>query len=306
MTHFNEDSVEWATLEIFRDMNYQILYGPDIAPDGINPMREFYSDVVMIERLRDAIYKLNPDIPPMAKEEAIKKILRMETRDLITNNQNFHRFITDGVDVEYRHEDRIVGDKVWLFDFQNPENNDFLAINQFTIIENDYNRRPDIILFINGLPIVLIELKNPIDEKATLKKAFQQLQTYQNQISSLFHFNEILIISDGTEARAGTLTSNYERFMPWKTIDGELEALESMPQMEVLTRGMLNPKVIIDLLRHFIVFEEEEEEEKIISKKLAAYHQYHAVNKAVEATIKASNSEGDRRCGCYLAYTRFW
>ena len=201
------------------------------------------------------------------------------------------------------NEDRIVGDKVWLFDFQHPNNNDFLAVNQFTIIENDYNRRPDIILFINGIPIVVIELKNPADEKATLRKAYQQLQTYQTQITSLFHFNEILIISDGTEARAGTLTSNYERFMPWKTVDGKLEALQVLPQMEVLIRGMLNQEVIVDLIRYFIVFEEEE---KIISKKLAAYHQYHAVNKAVEATIKATDPEGDQRCRCDMAYTRFW
>ncbi len=294
MISLNEDSVEWAALDIFKDMGYEILYGPDIAPDGLNPIRELYSDVVLTERLRDVVYRLNPDIPPTAKEEAVKKILRTETSDLVINNQIFHHYLTDGVNVEYRHEDRIIGDKVWLFDLDHPENNDFLAVNQFTIIENDYNRRPDIVLFINGLPMVVIELKNPIDEKATLKKAFQQLQTYQTQISSLFNFNEILIISDGTKARAGTLTSHYERFMPWKTIDGELEALQVLPQMEVLIRGMLNQKVIIDLIRHFIVFEEDE---KKISKKLAAYHQYHAVNKAVEATIKATDPDGDQRAG---------
>ena len=185
-------------------------------------------------------------------------------------------------------------DKVWLLDFQNPENNNFTAINQFTIIENDNNRRPDIILFVNGLPLVVIELKNPADEKATLNKAYQQLQTYQAQIPSLFHFNEILMISDGMEARAGTLTSDYQRFMPWKTISGEKDALLTMLEMEVLLRGMFNKKVLLDLIHHFIVYDDAE---AIIKKKLAAYHQYHAVNKAVDATIDAASPEGDRRVG---------
>lgn len=290
--NLNEDQVEQVALSILKDIGYQILFGPDIAPDGPTPMRELYSDVVITEYLRNAIYKLNPDIPPTAKEEAIKKILRAESPDLLTNNQRFHRLLTDGIDVEYRRNDKIIYDKVWLFDFQNKENNEFTAVNQFTIIENDYNRRPDLILFINGLPIVVIELKNPVDEKATLEKAYHQLQTYKSQISSLFHFNEILIVSDGMEARAGTLTSNYERFMPWKTIDGQIEAFQ--PQMEVLIKGMLNKQVLLDIIRHFIVFEVNEGD---IRKILAAYHQYHAVNKAVEATLKAAGPKGDKRAG---------
>ena len=201
---------------------------------------------------------MNPDIPPTAKEEAIKKVLRTNSPDLFANNIQFHQLLTDGITVEYRQDGRIVYDKVWLFDFQNPENNDFLAINQFTIIENDNNRRPDIILFVNGLPLVVIELKNPADDKATLNKAYQQLQTYQAQIPSLFHFNEILVISDGMEARAGTLTSDYQRFMPWKTINGEKDALLTMIEMEVLLRGMLNKKVLMDLIKHFIVFDDSE------------------------------------------------
>lgn len=286
--------VEQEALEIFRELGFEILHGPDISPDGPNPMRELYSDVVVTEKLKDAIHRLNPDIPPTAKEEAFKKVFRADSPDIVSNNQRFHQFLTDGVTVEYRKDGRIVHDKVWLFDFQRPDNNSFLAINQFTIIENDNNRRPDIILFVNGLPIVVIELKNPADEKATLDKAYQQLQTYKSQIPSLFHFNEILMISDGMEAKAGTLTSDYQRFMPWKTIEGEKDALVNMLEMEVLIRGMLNKKVLLDLIRHFIVFDDSE---VTVKKKIAAYHQYHAVNKAVEATIEAASPEGDRRCG---------
>ncbi|MBI5458931.1 type I restriction endonuclease subunit R [Methanobacterium sp.] len=294
MNNLNEDSIEQMALNILSEMGYEILHGPDISPDSPTPMRELYSDVVITERLRDAIYLLNPDIPPTAKEEAVKKVIRSNSPDIITNNLQFHQFLTDGITVEYRQDGRIVYDKVWLFDFQKPENNIFTAINQFTIIENDNNRRPDIILFVNGLPLVVIELKNPADEKATLNKAYQQLQTYKSQIPSLFHFNEILMISDGMEARAGTLTSDYQRFMPWKTISGEKDALLTMLEMEVLIRGMFNKKVLLDLIHHFIVYDDSD---AIIKKKLAAYHQYHAVNKAVDATIEAAGPEGDHRCG---------
>lgn len=290
----NEDMVEQEVLEILQELGYEILYGPDISPDGSTPMRDLYSDVVIVEKLRDAINRLNPDIPTVAREEAVKKVLRTDNPDIISNNQLFHQFLTDGVTIEYRKDGRIVYDKVWLFDFQNPDNNEFLAINQFTIIENDHNRRPDTVLFVNGLPIVVIELKNPADEKATLNKAYQQFQTYKSEIPSLFHFNEILVISDGMQARAGTLTSDYQRFMPWKTIEGEKDALVDKLEMEILIRGMLNKKVLLDLIRHFIVFDNSEAE---IKKKLAAYHQYHAVNKAVEATMKAASPEGDKRAG---------
>ncbi len=294
MKGINEDMVEQEALEILEELGYEILHGPDISPDGPTPMRDLYSDVVIVEILRDAINRLNPDIPPIAREEAVKKILRTDSPDLTTNNLHFHQLLTDGITITYRSNGRIVHDKVWLLDFQNPENNNFTAINQFTIIENDNNRRPDIILFVNGLPLVVIELKNPADEKATLNKAYQQLQTYQAQIPSLFHFNEILMISDGMEARAGTLTSDYQRFMPWKTISGEKDALLTMLEMEVLLRGMFNKKVLLDLIHHFIVYDDAE---TTIKKKLAAYHQYHAVNKAVDATIDAASPEGDRRVG---------
>jgi type I restriction enzyme R subunit len=294
MKGLDEEMIEQEALEILQNIGYQVLHGPDISPDGSNPMRELYSEVVLTEKLRDAIYRLNPDIPPTAKEEAVKKVIRADSPDLLTNNQHFHLMLTDGVDVEYRQDDRIIGDKVWLFDFEETDNNDFLAVNQFTIIENNINRRPDIVLFINGLPLVVIELKNPVHERATIKAAFRQFETYKNEITSLFHFNEILVISDGIDARTGTITSDFDRFMPWKTIEGEIEALKTLPEMEVVLKGMLNKKVLLDLLRHFIVFESDGRSAK---KKIAAYHQYHAANKAVDATIQAASPQGDKRCG---------
>lgn len=278
----SEEDVENISLDLFRELGYDIIHGPDIAPDGPNPERKDYSDVVLIDRLKRAVDKFNPNIPEEAREEAIKKVLRSESPKLIVNNHAFHRLLVEGIDVEYRKEGRIVGDKVYLFDYENPENNEFLAINQFTVIEDNINRRPDIVLFVNGLPLVVIELKNPADQEATVYAAYNQLQTYKEQISKLFEYNEILVISDGFQAMAGTITSGKTRFMRWKTIDGS-EPPKNMMALEVLIRGMFARERLLDLARHFIVFEKEKE----LQKKLAAYHQYHAVNKAVESTKKA-------------------
>lgn len=290
MTKFiTEDNIERTTLDIFKDLEYKIISGPDISPDGVNPERRDYSEIVLIERLKRAIDKINPNIPNEVKEDAIKKILRTDSPKLVLDNRSFHKMLTEGLDVEYRKDGRIVGDKIWLFDFDNPENNEFLAINQFTIIENETNRRPDIILFINGLPVVVIELKNPVDEGATIHSAYNQLQTYKDQIKSLFRFNEVLVISDGLEARAGTITSPENRFMKWKTIDGKES--KGKVELEVLIRGMFEKNRLLDIIRHFIVFEDDKE----IQKKMAAYHQYHAVNKAVESTIIAA--KGNKKGG---------
>jgi type I restriction enzyme R subunit len=291
-----ESNIEQVTLDILANLKYKIIYCPDIAPepDGVRPERQSYSDVILTDRLKSAIDKLNPGIPHEAKEEALKKVLRAESPDLTVNNHNFHRMVIDGVDIEYREDGRTIGDKVWLVDFKNPDNNEFLAINQFTVIEDRNNRRPDIVIFVNGLPLGVIELKNPTDENATVKTAFNQFETYKIQISSLFNYNEILVISDGIEARAGTISSLWERFLPWKTIDGVKKAPSSIPQIEVLLRGMFEKRILLDLIRHFIVFEKEKTR---LVKKLAAYHQYHAVNKAIEATLKAAEAKGDKRCG---------
>jgi len=286
-----ESEVENVALDILSELGYEIVYGPDIAFDGKNPERKDYSEVVLAERLRKAINRINPSVPQEKREEAIKKILRTESPNIIENNHNFHDMLANGVDVEYKKDGVIRGGKVWLFDFKNPENNEFLAVNQFTIIEGDNNRRPDIILFVNGLPLVTIELKNPTDENATIWTAFKQFNTYKVQIPSLFRFNEILVIADGLEARAGTITSDREYFLPWKTINDKRPP-KTMSQLEVLIKGMLKKEVLLDLVRHFIVFEKED---KDTQKKLAAYHQYNAVNKAVDSTIDAI--KGDKRAG---------
>jgi len=217
-----EDDIEEVALQILKeDLGYEYLYGPDISPDGKTPQRKSYQDVVLVEKLKDVIQRINPNIPKEAREEAIKKVLRTSSPKQILDNKNFHRFLTEGVPVEYRKNGKIKNDNVKLVDFDNPNKNEFSAINQFTIIENNVNKRPDIILFINGLPLVVIELKNIADEKATIVDAYNQLQTYKEQIPSLFKYNEILVVSDGHLAKAGTLTSNKERFMPWKTIAGK-------------------------------------------------------------------------------------
>jgi len=297
MTHaITESQTEQAALDILKKMGYTILYGPDIAPEpeGIRPERSSYSDIILISRLREAIARINPDIPSEAREEALKKALRIESPLLEVNNERFHSMIVNGVDVGFKRGDRVIYDKVWLIDFSNIRNNEFLAVNQFTIIENDHNRRPDIVLFINGLPIGIIELKNPADENATIWSAFNQFQTYKNDIPTIFNYNELLIISDGLDARSGTITSNKDRFMAWKTIRGKREVRGTHPGLDAMLRGMLEKEVLLNLIRHFIVFEKEKTG---TFKKMAAYHQYYAVNRAVEETSRASRPREDKRCG---------
>src|SRR5690606_10234411 len=244
--------------------------------------------------LRDAIDKLNPSPSQDAKEDALKKVLRTDSPNLLINNETFNRYLTDGVDVEIRTESGIRGEKVYIVDFENPESNEFLVVNQFTIIEGNQNKRPDLILFINGLPFVVIELKNAVDENTTIKSAYNQLQTYKQAIPSLFTYNELLIISDGWDARCGTLTSDFGRFMSWKTKDGKTEATHLEMQMQVMFDGMLNKQTLLDLIRQFVVFEKSDTK---MLKKVSAYHQYYAVNKAVESTVIASSETGDQRGG---------
>ncbi len=335
-----ESDVEEIALDILTELGYERIYGPDISKDGKNPERINYTDVVLIDRFRSAIERLNPQISPGGIDLAVRKVVAQDSPDLVESNRNFHKYLTDGVDVEYQRKDgKIVWGKVWIFDFENPDNNEFLAINQYTVV-GIKERRPDIVLFVNGLPLVVIELKNPADENATIWSAFNQLDTYKKQIPALFRFNEVMVISDGLEARAGTLTSDTERFTPWKTIDGkeiielspELKKLEELseyrlpddelfalnesavtegdlnfkpwmskelpiekrPQMEVLLRGMFDKKIFLDLVKNFVVFDSSDRK---VLKKMAAYHQYHAVNKAVRSTLKAVSWHGDKRCG---------
>lgn len=293
MAVISEDHIEQIFIQEFKDLGYSYVNGADISPDGIAQEREF-DEVVLRARLEEAVRRINPNVPSEASEEAIKKVLRSESPSLIQNNYQFHKYLTEGVDVEYRNGDRIVGDKVWLVNYEDTTQNEYLVVNQLTIIENNVNKRPDVILYVNGLPFVIIELKNAVDENATIQSAFNQLQTYKQTIPSLFHYNTLLVASDGWEALYGAVTSPKQFFVPWKSIDGKSVADVTIPQMEVLAKGMLNKQVLLDLTRNFILFHKNNEQ---IIKIVPRYHQYFAVNKAVETTKKATADTGDQRAG---------
>jgi type I restriction enzyme R subunit len=291
---FAESTVEEAVLEWFEALGVSLLHGPNIAPGETAAERTSYNEVILPDRLRSALSALNPKIPSDAIDEAFRKVTRIDSPSLVESNRHFHRMLTDGVDVEYHADGRIVHDKVWLIDFDHPGKNDWLAVNQYTVIEGKHNRRPDVVLFINGLPLVVIELKNAADENATTRKAFQQLQTYKQQIPSLLRYNAALVVSDGITARVGTLTADWERFMPWRTVDGTSVAPKGLPELDVLIKGVFEKARFLDLVRHFIVFEADG---ATVLKKMAGYHQFHAVNKAVECTLDAVSPKGDRRVG---------
>ncbi len=290
-----ESDIEAASLNWLAELDYTILHGPDIAPDTPNAERSSYKEVILTRRLRDAVAHLNPEIPTDAREEAIRKVLHPDSPALVQNNQTFHQILVDGVEVEYHQPDGTIhGDRVRLVDFDIPNNNDWLAVNQFTVVEKS-DRRPDIVLFINGLPLAVIELKNPTDEKATVLTAFRQIQTYKQEIPALFTYNEAIVISDGLEARIGSLTADTEWFLPWRTIEGEGEAPSTDLELEVLIRGAFEKRRFLNYLKHFIVFEETDG--GTIAKKIAGYHQFHAVKTAVDTTVQASRPEGEQQCG---------
>lgn len=304
MSKITENDIELLSIEELENLGWDYIYGPDIAPDGNLPERKSYEEVLLVDRLFSSLSKINPKLPPSVIDDAVKQIQRITSSNLITNNEDFHKMITDGVDVQINKNGDIRGEKVWLVDFNKLSNNEFLCVNQYTVIENNQNKRPDVVLFINGIPLVVIELKNPADEDATIRKAFEQLQTYKILIPSLFNTNSILIASDGLEARAGTISSEYSRFMPWKTADGKVEASPLTGQLETLVKGMLNKETLLDLIRHFIVFEKTKKEDPetgisqiFIVKKLAAYHQYFAVNKAVTSSIEAAKINHTQKAG---------
>jgi type I restriction enzyme R subunit len=299
MTPIFESHIEEFVIELLENQGFIYL-----SPEKQEAERANLSEVVLKERLKNAIDELNPKIPNEAKEQALKQVLNLPSQNLIDNNEAFHRMLTEGIEVEYLVEGNIRGDKVWLIDWQDKTNNEFLVCNQFTVIENNITKRPDVVLFINGLPLVVIELKNPADENATVVKAFTQLQNYKNAIPSLFYYNGILIASDGLDAKAGTISSDIGRFAAWKSVDGIKEDRATVPQIETMIKGMLRKDILLDLVKQFIVFEKTKKEDKesgqsfvVTVKKLAAYHQYFAVNKAVESTISAASQEGSRKAG---------
>jgi type I restriction enzyme, R subunit len=296
MSNFTESVVEQAALAWFEGLGYEVERGRDVAPGESKAEREDYREVILRRRLRDALERLNAELPAALIEEAIRKLTRTESPSLVQNNRTFHRMLVEGVTVEHRREDgSIAGVQVQLIDFDTPENNDWLSVNQFTIEEGQNSRRPDIVLFVNGLPLGVIELKNAADENATIWSAFNQLQNYKSEIPSFFAWNEVLIVSDGLEARIGSLTADHERFMKWRTIEGDELAPPSMPQLQVLINGVFHKQRFLDLVRHFTVFDDNGAGE--IVKVLAGYHQFHAVQKAVGATLKATDVRGDKRCG---------
>ncbi|MBN2747479.1 MAG: type I restriction endonuclease subunit R, partial [Bacteroidales bacterium] len=303
MTKLTENDIEHWAIEELENLGWKYLNGAIIAPDGAHPERNSFGDVVLKGRLQETIARNNPDIPFEAQQEAMKIVERVASPELMVNNLRFHELLTEGVPVEYRKNGIQRGDRVQLVNFENPGQNDFLVVNQFTIIENNNNKRPDLILFVNGLPLVIFELKNAVDENATLHSAYKQIQTYKDTIPSLFTYNTFCVLSDGADAKAGSLSAGFSRYLAWKTSDGMTEASPLSSQLEVLISGLLNPAVLLDYIRHFIVFEESKHvDAKGIAtiqtvKKVAAYHQYYAVNKAIDSVKRASGTKGDRKGG---------
>ena len=283
-----EAIVEDAALTWFGELGYAIGHGPHIAPGEPAAERDGFGDVVLVGRLRDAIARLNPRIPPDARDEALRKVLRVGLPTLTQTNRAFHTLLRNGVPVEYpRPDGSIAGDYVRLVDFANPDANNWLAVNQFTVVEAQHNRRPDIVLFVNGLPLGLVELKNAADEDATIWSAYAQLQTYKAEIPSLLHYNAALVMSDGLQARIGSITANQEWFKVWRTIDGDGDAPKTALELETLVRGVFQRQRFLELLQHFILFEEDPDSGDV-HKILAGYHQFHAVNAAVQETVRAS------------------
>ena len=307
MLLLHESDIEKMLIDLLKAKKYNYLYGPDIAPDGETPMRASFEAVVLRDKLEKAVKRLNPSLPYSVQDEAIKMVLRISSPDVLANNEEFHRLLTEGVPVSVHKDGVERGARVWLIDFNDPWNNEFTAVNQFTIIENGHNRRPDVVLFVNGLPLVVLELKNAADENATLQSAYRQIETYKQQIPSLFTYNALVVISDGLEARAGSLSAGFSRYTAWKSDDGENIASHLVNELEVLVNGMMRKDVLLDLIRYFTVFTKESAGCKPATdathgsvvglseltyirtvKKIAAYHQYYAVNKAVESTLRAT------------------
>ena len=268
-----EFDVEEVCLKWLDNLEWRVAYGAEIAPNTFSAERINYGDIVLIERLQTSLAQLNPSLPSGSLNDTYLKLTHPEGTNVETRNRAFHRMLFDGVTVEYRASDGTVrGAQVQVLDFENPLNNDWLAVNQFTVTENKYERRPDIVLFVNGLPLGIIELKNPADENATVRSAWNQLQTYKSELTNLFAMNGILVVSDGIDARIGTLTAGFEWFKSWRTISGEKEADSNLPELQVLLNGICKPERFLALIRDFTVFEDDGG--GTIMKKIAGYHQF--------------------------------
>lgn len=290
-----EDNIEKFSIEILQLQGWEYANGKEISPEGLFCERESFSQIILTKRLRNAIANINPHIPADAQEAAVQKVLRISSPELLHNNEEFHKLLVEKVKIPYQQNGYERSHEVALIDFENTANNQFLVVNQYTIIENNQNKRPDILLFVNGIPLVVIELKNATDEKANMLSAFKQIQTYKSIIPSLFTYNSVCIISDGLECKAGSVSADLSRYMAWKSADGLKDASRFKPQLETMLRGMFRHSVLLDLVRNFIVFEKTKKEDAktgliqiSTEKKLAAYHQFYAVNKAIESTLIAS------------------
>lgn len=304
---FDEETLELATLEILEGLGYEHIKGPDISPGGEYPERDSYSDVILQDRVKNALFRINRNLPQEALDEAYRQIIAFNSPSLEENNKHFHNLMVNGIDVSFKENGEDRTKKAYIMDFENIENNDFIAVNQITVIEEE-NKRPDIVIFVNGIPLVVVELKSASDENVGIDEAYNQIQTYKKTIPSLFNYNAFCVLSDGINAKVGTLTSNIERYMNWRTVDGENIAPLEYPQYEVLFNGMFIKDRLLDIIRSFILFQEASVEEKdaegnkigdkkITIKILAAYHQYFAVKKAIEKTEIATRDNGDRKIG---------
>ena len=286
-----EAQLEAEALATLVELGYTHHAGLDIAPDGPRPQRQSYRQVVLEQPLRDAVRRLNPNLPAQAREDAVRQVLDLGQPVMVSANRAFHKLLVGGVPVQYQQDGDTRGDFARLIDWHAPDANEYWAVSQFSIQGPHHTQRPDIILFVNGLPLVVLELKNPADQNADLWKAFNQVQTYKAKIPELFEYNELLVISDGTEARVGSITADRERFSRWRTIDGEtLDPLGPFAGLETLSRGLLEPTRLLDYLRYFVLFEDDG---KQVAKKLAGYHQYHAVLAAVQQVLLASQPGAD-------------
>ncbi len=300
----NERELERATQGWFQALGYQLAFGPFLAPDQPGAERDSFGQTLLLARLRDAIARLNPKVPADARAEALRKVQLVALPSLIQTNRAFHGYLLDGVPVEYaRRDGSIAGDLVRLIDFDDVAANDWLVLNQYTVIEGQHNRRADIVVFVNGMPLGLIELKNAADENATIWSAYAQLQTYKAEIPSLLQYNAVLVVSDGLQARIGSVSANQEWFKVWRTIDGEGDAPKSALELEVLVRGVFERRRFLSLLQDFVVFEEDPDN-GALHKIIAGYHQFHAVNAAVEETVRASGAGARENAGDALGNYR--
>lgn len=304
---FREDELEQASLEILQSLGYEYIHGKELSPSAEFPQRESYREVILSEKVKEALFRINRDLPNEALENAYRQIISFNSPSLEENNKYFHNIMVNGMDVSFKEDGNIRTKKAYIIDFENINNNEYLAVNQFVVVGKE-NRRPDIVIFINGLPIVVVELKSATDENVSIEEAYNQIQTYKKDIPALFNYNAFCVLSDGLHAKVGTITSNIERYMNWRTVDGENIAPLGMPQYDVLFSGMFPRQRILDIIKNFILFQNDSKnvldddgnkigEEQVTIKILAGYHQYFAVKKAIEKTRVATANNGDRKIG---------